>query len=187
MDKPKYNIGDVVYVGKWEAREFTEPCPDCGGTRKLKVILFDGTEYDIACEGCKRGYDGPYGFVRRTAYKASVSELVIQGVEMGCFSDEKGQWKYRLGYEIGSNICSYQSVKESEIFLDEQAAMQFALAKGRQMEINEASRVMMKEKPTHTWAWHVTYHRREIKRAKRDLEYHSQKLGIAKEKSKEKI
>ena len=44
----------------------------------------------------------------------------------------------------------------------------------------------MKEKPARSWAWHVTYHRREIKRAERDLEYHTRALGIAKEKAKVK-
>lgn len=178
MNKPKYQIGDVVWVGEWKAYEVSEPCPDCGGTRALKVILFDGTEYIIECEGCKRGYEGPYGIVRRTAYRPVVVELQVQGVGQGCWSDEIGKWKYQVGYEAGGTC--YQEIIEDEVFIDEQSALNFAISKGRQLEINEAARVLMKDKPAKTWAWHVTYHRREIKRAEKNLVYHTAKLNAAK-------
>jgi hypothetical protein len=175
MNKPKYQIGDVVWTGEWKSYEKWEKCPDCGGTRTLKVTLFDNTEYIIPCEGCKRGYEGPYGVVKHCAYHAVVRELVIQGMELGCFSNEKDIWQYKLGLE-GS--C-YRQVPEHELFMDEQAALNFAIAKGRQLEIDEAARVLMKEKPEKSWAWHVTYHRHQIKEAQRNLIYHTEKLNAA--------
>jgi hypothetical protein len=182
MNKPKYNIGDIVWCGEWKSYEKWEKCPDCGGTKTLRVTLFDDTEYVIPCETCKHGYEGPYGVVKHYAYSTIARELVVQGMELGCFSDEKDIWQYKLGLE-GS--C-YRQVPENELFMDEQSALNFALAKGRQMEIAEAARVFLKDKPSHTWAWHVTYHRREIKEAQRRLDYSLRALGIAKEKSKEK-
>lgn len=182
MIKPKYQIGDVVWTGKWEPYEICEKCPDCGGTLKLTVTLFDNTIYGIPCETCKRGYEGPYGVVRRIGYHAEVQELVVHGMELGCWDSNKGIWQYKLGLE-GS--C-YLNIPEHEIFIDEHAAMNFAISKGRQLEINGAARVLMKEKPAHTWAWHVTYHRRQVKEAQRQLEYHTKALGIAREKSKVK-
>lgn len=182
MDKPKFAIGDVVWTGEWKPYEIQETCPDCGGTLRLTVTLFDDTIYQIPCEACKRGWEGPYGVVHRTGYRASVRELVVQGMELGCWDSNRGIWEYKLGLE-GS--C-YLNTPEHEIFLDEQAAMNFALSKGRQLEINEAARVFMKDKPAHTWAWHVTYHRRQIKEAQRQLEYSTRALGIAREKAKDR-
>ena len=182
MIKPKYQIGDVVWAGEWKGYEKTETCPDCGGTRTLKVILFDDTEYIIPCESCKRGDEGPYGVVRHYAYHATARELVIQGMELGCWDSNRDIWEYQLGLE-GS--CSLR-VPENEIFLDEQSALNFALAKGRELEIKEVARVFLKDKPDHSWAWHVIYHRREIKRAEHDLEYHTRQLGIAREKAKDR-
>jgi len=180
MNKPKYQIGDVVWTGKWKSYEKWEKCPDCGGTKTLRVILFDDSEYIIPCETCELGYEGPYGAVRHYAYHATARELVVQGMELGCFSDEKDIWQYKLGLE-GS--C-YRQVPEHELFLDEQSALNFALAKGREMEIKEAARVLIKDKPEKSWAWHVTYHRREIKEAERRLEHSTRALGIAREKAK---
>jgi hypothetical protein len=180
MNKPKYQIGDVVWCGEWKSYEKWEKCPNCGGTRTLRVTLFDDTEYIIPCESCKSGWEGPYGVVKHYAYHATAQELVVQGMELGCFSDEKDIWQYKLGLE-GS--C-YRQVPEHELFLEEQAALNFAIAKGRQLEIDEAARVLMKEKPEKSWAWHVTYHRQEIKRAKHNLDYHERQLGIAKTKAK---
>ena len=176
MRKPKYQIGDVVWCGEWKSYRKYEKCPDCGDTRTLKVTLFDGTEYIIPCEGCSRGYEEPSGYVSHSAYHAVARELVVQGMELGCFSDEKDIWQYKLGIE-GS--C-YRQVPEHELFLDEQSALNFAIAKGRQLEIDEAARVLMKEKPARSWAWHVTYHRQEIKRAEKNLVYHTAKLNAAK-------
>ena len=183
MDKPKYELGDVVYVGEWKAYERSETCPDCGGTCSIKVTLFDGTEYIIPCEGCKQGWEGPYGYVTRHAYRATTFEAIVQGIELGCWSDNKGQWTYQVGTE--SDYACRSHIKENEIFTTEPEALNFAFAKGRQLEIDSAARVFLKEKPEHTWAWNVTYHRREIKRAERDLEYHSKCLGIARDKAKE--
>jgi hypothetical protein len=183
MNEPRYNIGDVIYIGKWEAYEIHESCPDCGGTLKIKVILFDGTEYLIDCEGCKRGWQGPTGYVRRNGFRATVTEAIIQGIELGCWSDNKGQWTYQVGLEDGYTCRSH--ILESQIFVTEQDALNFAIAKGKQLEIEDAARVFLKDKPDKTWAWNVTYHRREIKRAQRDLEYHTRKLEAAKNKVKE--
>ena len=166
----------MVWCGEWKAYEKWEKCPDCGETRTLKVTLFDDTEYIIPCESCKYGYEEPYGSVRHYAYHAVARELIVQGMELGCFSDEKDIWQYKLGLE-GS--C-YRQVPEHELFLDEQTALNFAQARGRELEIKEAARVLMKDKPAKSWAWHVAYHRRAIKEAERNLIYHTEKLNAAK-------
>jgi hypothetical protein len=103
MVKPKYQIGDVVFTGSWKAREHWEKCPDCGGTRTLKVTLFDGTEYIIDCASCAHGYDPLRGTVRTFRYDAEVVELMVQGVSQGCFNDDRGKWEYQLGYELGAH------------------------------------------------------------------------------------
>jgi hypothetical protein len=182
MIKPKFQIGDVVWCGQWKGYEKWDKCPDCGGTKTIKVILFDGSEYIIPCEGCKKGWEGPYGVVSHYAYHATARELVIQGMELGCWDSKRGIWEYQLGLE-GS--CSLR-VPEHELFLDEQSAMDFALAKGRELEIRDAYRVFLKDKPTKSWSWHVTYYRREIKEAERKIEYATRALGIAREKAKVK-
>jgi len=50
----------------------------------------------------------------------------------------------------------------------------------------EREKIATKEKDTRTWAWNASYHRRQIKDAKRQLEYHTAKLNVASLKAKEK-
>ena len=113
-------------------------------------------------------------------YRARAAEFVIQGIALGCFGREKDKWTYQVGY---AGAC-YRTLQEHEIFLTEQEALQFAIAKGKQLEIDSAAQVYLKEKPEKSWAWHVTYHRREMQRNEKQAEYHARKLGIAREKAK---
>ena len=184
MDKPKYQVGDIVWTGEWKPRNELVLCPDCGGTKTLRVILFDGTEYVLECDTCgQRAWHGPTGYVQTYRYAATAIELMVKGLSSDCFGRDTG-WQYSLGAEHSATCCR-SSVPESEIFLDEQAALEFAYAKGRQLAINSDAQFVMKEKPNKKWSWHVSYHRQTIARLEKDLAYHRRKLQIARDKAKE--
>jgi hypothetical protein len=54
-----------------------------------------------------------------------------------------------------------------------------ALLKARKADQEEREKIGAKEKPTRTWAWNASYHRKEIKRCKESIEYHERKLAAA--------
>ena len=58
-NETKFAIGDEVWIAHFGSEERWLECPDCGGTLAIHVTLFDGTEYDIECETCRRGYEDP--------------------------------------------------------------------------------------------------------------------------------
>lgn len=167
------NIGDKVW---WAKRKWTEKytiCPDCLGTLALTVIMGDGSSVSIDCAGCARGYEPPTGYVKHHEEVPCVELTTIQGMEV------------HIGKEIEYSVNGSCCVKESELF----STIEEAQKKAEELSIifnrEKLSELNRKEKPTRTWAWNACYHRKELKRAQQQLEYHSAKLSVAKSKSKE--
>jgi hypothetical protein len=163
-------IGDTAWHAEHNSIEKQRTCPDCFGKKKLTVILGDDSRVEIDCTGCVRGYDPPRGYVTYHEYSPAVHPVVIDRVEES--SD---------GITYGFNGC----YRTKELFLARDVAEARAKTLAEEYNEGELKRFQKKEKDSHTWAWHVTYHRRCIKQAEKDLEYHSAKLGIAQKKAKE--
>jgi len=176
--KPKFCMGDTVWAASFQARQESVVCPDCGGTLKLKVTLFDGTEYIIDCQTCAHGYDPPRGYIFIWKAKATACQVTLGGLEIRQGSPV--EYRESLGSSCG------RIYQEEDLFLTEEEALIRAEEKRLAYEADEEKRFQAKLKPTRKWAWHVTYHRRELKRAEADAEHHARKLGIAKKKAKEK-
>jgi len=87
---------------------------------------------------------------------------------------------YRVSYD---GIPSLR-MDVGELFDSEDAAWKHAWAMRDEYDQREEQRLHAKCDDQKSWAWHVSYHRREIREAKKRIEYHEQALGIAKEKVK---
>lgn len=169
--KPQFNIGDVVYAAVLEGKEESIPCPDCFGTKCLRVILGDGTEHTIDCAGCSPGgYDRPSGLIRISRYSARAKRITISGMDIS-----------ETGCEYRSGCDNYQA---ANLFHDEAGAVARAAVLAKDREAQQLDELRRKEKPARTWAWHVHYHRRLIRDAKETIARSEAKLAVAREKSK---
>jgi predicted RNA-binding Zn-ribbon protein involved in translation (DUF1610 family) len=175
--KPKYNIGDEVWWATSGSRQVWETCPDCGGTKYIRLIMFDNTEHQIECKNCGPGYNPPCGRVSFYEYQAETKKGTISGVEI----NYKGEVEYKL--KKGDNSC--YCVLESDLFSTEQEAETHAQELVKKHNEEERNRIFKKEKDTRTWAYNVSYHRRCIKDAEKNLVYHTAKLNAAKAHVKE--
>lgn len=177
----KFNIGDTVYKGIYERVEKYVVCPDCGGTKHVKVVLHDETEIIIECGGCDPGgYVGSTGRIKQYEYQTTVASLAVTG-----FSIDPSGVEYRLCGFMHNNFSNGWCVKESELSKNEEEARQVAEEKRLEREQEENKRLMAKTKDHRSWAWNATYHRKCAKQAQRDLEYHQQKAVICASKKKE--
>jgi len=168
----KYNIGDKVWYAKTETKEKTVTCPDCFGQKALTVIKGDGSQVSIECEGCRRGYEGSQGYVTFYEWCASACLVVIERVEETAIKTEYGFWNCYSG--------------ESDRFFDtKEEAEKKSLELSEEHNQYELDKINQKEKHNRTWSWNAHYHRDCIKRAERDLAYHTAKLSVAKIKAKE--
>lgn len=164
-------INDTVYFASFEMRKKYIECPDCFGTKHLRVILANGEEHNIECSGCAAGYEPPCGRVVRYEYEARVEEKVVTGMEI-----RDGVTRYYSDNSI---------LEQQDTFTTKAEAQQRAEQKAKEWQDEMNRRISMKEKDTRTWAWNVHYHRSCIRRAEKDLAYHKEKLNSALPKLKE--
>lgn len=171
---PKFQIGQKVWRAIYDSQESSVECPDCAGTARIRCLLPDDTMVSIECEGCKLGFNPPTGRVMtydRTP-RAELGEI--------------------FGLEIYANKIEYRVrpswiVAEEFLFDNEADALAKAARMVEDVARKELARIQSKEKPTKSWSWHVHYHRSCIRRAEKDIAYHTAKLNAARAKAKEPV
>jgi hypothetical protein len=161
-----FNISDKVFLARWEQSKVFDVCPDCQGQRFLTVIMGDGSHLSITCDLCAQYH----GKVTRYVYQAKVEEGIITGIEI----NYDGDIQYRFN---GSYIY-----KSDRLFADLASAEAGAVRLALEEEALQAKQLQRKEKDGKTWAWHVRYHREGVRKAEKDLAYHTSKLTVARAK-----
>lgn len=173
----RFEIGQKIWVAEFSplAPEYVT-CPDCGGTGRLRVTFHDETQVSIDCRNCAAGYEPPTGRIVVHRQKASARVATVTGVEM---NGRETRW------HVDGTASGYRIVDDDEAFTTEADARAFAERKAREWEERERAKIFQKEKDTQTWAWNASYHRRCLKEAQRQVEYHTSKLNVAALKAKE--
>lgn len=172
MTNHKFSIGETVWRASWQSVEKRVTCPDCGGTRVVTIELFDGTRHMIACEGCQSGWMGALGYLTLHDREALVTEGVVTGVQI---KRDGVEYNVDPGY-----ICDAENA-----FATREEALARAAVLAAEAKAEEEKRVLGKEKPLKTWAWHVTYYRRQIRDAQDRINYATKQLNMASAKAKE--
>jgi hypothetical protein len=167
----KYQIGQEVWFAGFDSVRTYVECPDCGGSARVRVMLPDDTIVSIACEGCREGYNGSWGRIRVYTRKPTCELVTLTGVEI---EGEKAEWR----------ALNHYRMSEDDLFDNEADCMVAAQAKADRYDQEERDRINHKEKPLKSWAWHAHYHRKQIKDAEKNIEYHKARLAVASLKAK---
>lgn len=163
----KFQIGDTIWFASTGTREKRIVCPDCEGSRYIRVILADDIDRTIDCNCCERGWEGSRGTLYGYEHFAEAALGVIKGAAINS-----------EGEEVYSGDGFYE---KEEVFATKEEADEVAEILALERTESEEKRMRAKEKEERTWAWNVTYHRRAIKQAEKDLAYHSAKLDVARQ------
>lgn len=165
----KFNIGDTVWIATQSAHnQVWVTCPDCLGQKFLTVITGDGSQHTIDCQCCEQGYKGCFGQIMEYQFVAATREAVIDNIE------------------VRDGNTRYNHANEEDVFATKDEAQKRAGEFRTQFEADERNRMThCKEHPKKSWAWHITYHRRELASHQRQVNYHTSKLNVAKSKAKE--
>lgn len=162
----KYKIGDELWWPSFQGRETSVECPSCGGTGRLRIMFHDDSVESVDCPECGVGFNPPTGRIKCYDRKAEIHAVTVKGIEI---DGDEAKYKTSRNY----------SVDEDELFDNEKDAMAAAEAKAVKYDEEERQKIFKREKDGQSWAWHAVYHRRCIKDAKRNLEYHTKKLEVA--------
>jgi hypothetical protein len=168
----KFEIGQEVWRCAFEMTTNHIQCPDCTGTGRLRVLFADDSMVSIECRNCASGYEPPRGYLTVHDREPFAKLVTITGVEI---DDGKTRWRTNDSYRVD----------EAELFLTEAEAFDAAKIMAAQFDEAERQKILQKEKDTRTWAWNATYHRNCIKRAQKEIDYHTKKLAVASLKAKE--
>ena len=167
----KFNIGDTVYRARAGQEQIWITCPECLGSGRLRVILGDESEVSIACVCCERGYEGSPGKIQTYKFMGETQEGTITAIEL-----RNGKFQYSV---------DEWSTKEEDIFTTREAAFARTASVVQEHEAEERRRLGYKEKQNRTWAWNVSYWRREIRRAKENIARFEAQLAVAPKNIKE--
>lgn len=174
MNKPKFNMGDEVWVSGYDQSEKQVECPDCLGAKQIKVTLKDGTEYSLDCSGCAPGFETPRGWVTRYERVATAWPGTVQRVEVSHRDSDT--------YHYGTHN---RSADEDDVFAThDEAVVRAADVIRRQEEDDKKLHLHLKKDVNRKWSWHVTYYRSQIRDAKKTIERATAQLNVAREKAK---
>lgn len=168
-NEPAFKIGDHVYRAFAGPKTIWITCPECCGSGRLRIILGDDSEVSIPCVCCERGYEGSPGKIQSYSFHADVSEFEISGVESVI---EQGNLRVRY-----SGGC--WSIRGSDVFATPEEALRRAEQLTLEHQADEARRLRCKEKQTRTWAWNVSYWRKQIRDAEKTINRAKAKLSVA--------
>jgi ribosomal protein S27E len=155
----KYIRGQQLWRATFDAEETSVVCPECGGTRHIRVVLYDGTELAINCQGCARGFVPPTGFVPVYDRAPRAEAIIVTGFEV---DGDKTEYRTDTTYRV----------LEDDLYERQEDALAAAHALAARFDREERERVAKKEKPTRSWSWHVHYHRQQIREAEKSIAYH---------------
>lgn len=171
MIKPKYNLGEEVWWAETRGVDRSITCPDCLGSGQLTVTFADGEQVSIECGLCARGFQPATGRVSYFEFTEQVRRDTIAGVELG---------KNEVLYKMASGY----SLIEEEVFSTEPEAQARAVILAETRTAEALQKAQRKHKDTRSWAWNASYHRRELKEAKRRVDFHTAQLNMCNLKAK---
>ena len=160
MDTP-FTVGDTYYLPHDNPTQITVPCPTCYGARKVTLILGNGEQVEIQCEGCGKGYEGPRGSVTEYRYEAHVSVFTIAGIH-SMYNDE---WTLK---STGGETASW-----SQLYTTRAVAMQRAEECMRDViDQNMRTQSARTKYQRQNLTWTVQYHEKCIKDHERQIAWH---------------
>ena len=172
-----FSIGAKVFKANYARHERWITCPDCLGSKTVKMILGDGTEVIIECGGCDPGgYQGSTGRIKQYDWAVNVKEMTVTGVCMKADS---------VSYELNGDGTSYYSTTDKDTFATPEEAHAYGDIARLEHEADENKRLLAKTKDERSWKWNATYHRRCIADHERQLAYHRAKVQVCAAKAKE--
>ncbi len=171
-------LGDTAWWARCGDRELTETCPICFGELKVHLILGNGETVELECEYCGKGVGYPIGSVKECAWIAEPEIVVISSISSECRDN---------GCEVRYGIQRGYSIDAENLFATKEEALDECDKMIKKRDRDEFSRVeYLKQNNKKNYSWNAGYWKRQIKRAKKDIENWSKKYIVCKERSKER-
>lgn len=175
--KAPFEIGQTVYRSDFDRRERRIVCPDCLGSKRVKVVLADETEISIECGGCDPGGCEPSrGYLLQWDYAVQTRKHTVSTVT----TKAEGPTEYRLDLSNGRAYIG----DDTNTFGTEEEALAYGETLRAKAEDEANTRALAKTRDEKSWKWNYAYHKRAAEQARRDLAWHEAKAIVCKAKVK---
>lgn len=171
-----YKIGDKVWYASRGSTQEKVVCPECFGKKYLTVILGDDSKVTIDCAGCASGYDPPKGYITHYKQHASVSEVIIDEIQIN-----RSHTEYKIYRENGCHSIA----KDGDVFSSKKEAEIRAKKLVEEWNKEQIGKIHRKEKNSRTWSWHVHYYRKQIREAEKKIKYAKERLDAARVRARQ--
>ena len=175
VEMQEFSVGDQVWWAHCGTEEAAVPCPICFGKCVVTLILGNAEQVQTPCDFCGKGFEGSRGVIHENQWKSAVKSVPITAKQV---SESNGEREVEYIYDNWI-------LRPDNTFRTKDGAEKRVLELIDQHNAEEKGRLeMRKEHDKKSYAWHVGYHKRCAKEAKRNLEYHEKKAITMKELSR---
>ena len=169
-----FKVGEVVWYAECRLRQIEHPCPICFGKKKVVLILGDDSRVELDCGCCARPCQPPRGVVTEWELVAAPRKEWIRRIDQRTTAD---------GVEL--DIRGDSVTLTGKIFRTEAEALAKCQELAAIQKEEEAKR--LKYRDWRSYSWNAGYHMRQVKEARKKVEYHEQKAVLCKAKAKKGV
>lgn len=170
----EYNVGDKVWLAKYERQEVKKDCPICFGKMRVRVILGDESVVETDCTYCERGLK-KYGYVTEYEYVSAVEQVEITHKEVSEGANGR-RVEYRHTYWCLNNKNSFATKEEAEERLKEM------IVEAQKEDLEKLT--YRKDNNPKSYSWHVGYYQKQKINALKEIERCDKKIEHLKSKAK---
>ena len=179
-----YKIGDSIWYAHFnKSVSVTQKCPVCFGNLEVILILGDETHVKLPCNYCGHGYEEPSGFVKEHERVIKTEHRTIDRIDSQNIEGKESFEYFYTGYSDGHSYASRLDI--DRIFSSEaeaNAKCKELIEEDEKQEFESAK--YLKHNDQKSYSWNAGYHMRIVKTAKKDIEYHTRKAEICKQRAK---
>ena len=162
-----FEIGETWYLPEWNAQSTYVVCPVCCGHKYVWMRNIEGTEFEVACDACGLGFEGPRGAIQGYTYEPVVTTFVIASIDR---FDGDGDVVLRA---TTGRIASLKQLHKDHASALVKATESMAALIESNMRTGEGRTSYHRKHAT----WPVRYHNEQIEDHQRRIEWHKSKLN----------
>lgn len=182
IPKPKYDIGDTVYVGRYHTTTASYPCPDCLGSRQWEVRTPGGETFNVACERCPK--ESWLRILEIPTLQYSEHVPYVQKLTVGSIRIDTGNAQSSWSDDVVQYMCCETGVgsgtiwNESQLYASKELALRAATI---ECDEKNAQDEKTPERITKMYGRHLRLCNAAVDHAERQASDAKYKLGYFKE------
>jgi hypothetical protein len=176
VDPTKIVPGVTVWQAVSSPRRLTRACSICRGHKIVWVCNIEHDEFQVECEACGKGYEGPTGAEEYYEYGPMAKGLVVKSITRVEYSKTGDGAIEELSFSVEGEP-SYSTFNHTYVYATPREALTEATRRVDEKMLEDRRRARSRQYySAKNAAWQARYHTDNIKDLERQLVYHRGKV-----------